>query len=197
MAKMWKKTVVIGAGSALIGIGINGFIIPFHLINGGFMGVSLILYYLWGVKAGITFILLNIPVYLFALKSAPIYFVNGIMGAFISGLMIELFIPLNGIFHLPLIKSVILGAIMIGVGVGIMLRNHISPGGMDLLALLLAKWSKWNVGIIILILDLVIILSGLIILKDPNLFYSLLIISIVGLLASVITSFKSIQFYTN
>lgn len=180
----------------MIGIGINGFILPFHLINGGIFGISLLLHYLWGMKAGLSFIFINIPIYMFAFKSDPGYFINGLLGAIISGVMIELFIPLNGVVQLPIMSSVIVGAGIIGIGVGVMLRNHISPGGMDLLALLIAKWSKVNVGVIIFAIDAIIILTGLLLLQDAKLFYSLLIVSIVGLLASAITSFRSIQIYT-
>ncbi|WP_160720943.1 YitT family protein [Bacillus sp. USDA818B3_A] len=187
---MLKKLAVIGFGSTMISIGINMFILPFHLINGGIFGISLLLNYLWGVKTGLMFILLNIPIYLFALKKDPIYFYNGLMGAVISGCMMELFLPLNGTIQLPIISSVIIGAIIIGVGVGVMLRNHISPGGMDLLALMIAKWTKVNVGVIMVTMDAVIILTGLFLVKDARLLYSLLIISIIGMLATMITSYK-------
>ncbi|MEH7376315.1 YitT family protein [Neobacillus drentensis] len=185
---MLKKLAIIGFGSTMIGIGINGFILPLHLINGGFLGISLLLKYIWGFKTGITFIFLNIPVYMFAFKSDPIYFINGVIGALCTGLMIELFMPLNGIFHLPILSSVIVGALIIGSGVGVMLRNHISPGGMDLLALIIAKWSKVNVGVIMFAMDAVIIITGLFLLQDVKLFYSLIIVAIVGLLASLITT---------
>ncbi|MBT2723604.1 YitT family protein [Bacillus sp. ISL-46] len=185
---MLKKLAIIGFGSTMIGIGINGFILPLHLINGGFLGISLLLKYIWGFKTGITFIFLNIPVYMFAFKSDPIYFINGVIGALCTGLMIELFMPLNGIFHLPILSSVIVGAVIIGCGVGVMLRNHISPGGMDLLALIIAKWSKVNVGVIMFAMDAVIIITGLFLLQDVKLFYSLIIVAIVGLLASIITT---------
>jgi uncharacterized membrane-anchored protein YitT (DUF2179 family) len=68
---------------------------------------------------------------MFAFKSAPLYFVNGLIGAIISGVMIELLMPLNGTIQLPIMSSVIIGAVIIGIGVGVMLRNHISPGGID------------------------------------------------------------------
>ncbi|MEH7076783.1 YitT family protein [Neobacillus drentensis] len=192
---MLKKLAIIGFGSTMIGIGINGFILPLHLINGGFLGISLILKYLLGFKAGITFIILNIPVYMFAFKSDPVYFFNGVLGAICSGLMIELLMPLNGMFQLPIMSSVVVGAVIIGSGVGVMLRNHISPGGMDLLALILAKWSKVNVGIIMFAMDAVIIITGLFLLQDVKLFYSLIIVAIVGLLASLITSYRNEHFY--
>lgn len=194
---MLKKLAIIGFGSTMIGIGINGFILPLHLINGGFLGISLLLNYIFGFKAGITFIFLNIPVYMFAFRSDPVYFFNGVMGAVCSGLMIELFLPLNGMFHLPIMSSVIIGAVIIGSGVGVMLRNHISPGGMDLLALILARWSKVNVGVIMFAMDAVIIITGLYLLQDVKLFYSLIIVAIVGLLASLITSYRNEQFYIN
>lgn len=187
---MLKKLAVICFGSTMIGIGINGFILPFHLINGGFFGVSLLFNYLWGLKVGITFIFLNIPVYLFASKTNPTYFINGLLGAVVTGIMLELWLPLNGVIHMPIMSSIILGGIIIGIGAGVMLKNHISPGGMDLLALLLAKWSGVNVGLVALLMDAVIIITGLLLLQDPKFFYSLLIVSIIGLLISTITSIK-------
>ncbi|MEH7438515.1 YitT family protein [Neobacillus drentensis] len=190
---MLKKLAIIGFGSTMLGIGINGFILPFHLINGGIFGISLLVKYLLGFKAGLTFILLNIPVYMFAYKSNRMYFYNGLLGAVLSGVMIELLLPLNGRFHLSILSSVIVGSIIIGIGVGVMLRNHISPGGMDLLALLISKWSKINVGVIMVVMDGMIILTGLVLLQNARLLYSLLVISIVGLLATIITSYPHVH----
>ncbi|SDN75335.1 YitT family protein [Bacillus sp. OK048] len=187
---MLKKLAVIGFGSTMIGIGVNGFILPFHLINGGMFGISLVFNYLWQFSIGITFICLNIPVYLLAYKTDFDYFFYGMIGAVFSGFMIEFLMPLKDVFHLPIISSVIIGGVLVGLGVGTMLRNHISPGGMDLLALLLAKWTKINVGIIAYAIDTIIIISSLLLLQEPRLLYSLLIVSIVGLLATVITSYE-------
>jgi len=188
MGIMLKKFAVIGFGSTMIGVGVNGFILPFHLINGGMFGISIVFNYLWHFSIGLTFIFLNIPVYLLAYKSDYHYFFYGLIGAVFSGFMIEILVPLRDVFHLPIISSVIIGGVIVGLGVGTMLRNHISPGGMDLLALLLAKWTKINVGIIAYAIDTVIIMSSLFLLREPRLLYSLLIVSIVGLLATVLTS---------
>jgi len=190
---MLKKLAIISFGSTMIGIGIDGFILPFHLINGGFFGISLLLKYMLGIKAGIAFILLNIPVYLFAFKSNRPLFYNGIMGVIVSGVMVELLVPLSEIIQLPILNSIIAGAMVIGIGVGVMIRNDISPGGMDLLALLISKWTKINVGVIMVIMDGFIILAGLLLLQDVRLLYSLVIISIVGLLTTIITSYRNVH----
>jgi uncharacterized membrane-anchored protein YitT (DUF2179 family) len=193
MGTMLKKFVVIGFGSTMIGIGVNGFILPLHLINGGMFGISIVFNYLWHFSIGLTFVFLNIPVYLLAYKSDYNYFFYGLIGAVFSGFMIEILVPLRDVFHLPIISSVIIGGVIVGIGVGTMLRNHISPGGMDLLALLLAKWTKINVGIISYAIDTVIILSSLLLLQEPRLLYSLLIVSIVGLLATVLTTVRNYE----
>jgi uncharacterized membrane-anchored protein YitT (DUF2179 family) len=193
MGSMLKKIAVIGFGSTMIGIGVNGFILPFHLINGGMFGISILFNYLWHFSIGLTFVFLNIPVYLLAYKSEYNYFFYGLIGAVFSGFMIEFLMPLKNVFHLPIISSVIIGGVIVGIGVGTMLRNHISPGGMDLLALLLAKWTKINVGIISYAIDTVIILSSLLLLQEPRLLYSLLIVSIVGLLATILTSVRVVE----
>ncbi|WP_251648069.1 YitT family protein [Niallia sp. MER 6] len=115
----------------------------------------------------------------------------------ISGVIIDLFGPLNGVFHLQIMSSVIFGSIMIGIGVGVMLRYHISPGGMDLLALLFAKWTNLNVGGILFLMDTTIIITALFLIHDIKILYSLIIVSIVGLLACIIATFHEIKFYVS
>lgn len=192
---MRKRLFIICICSTFISIGINGFILPYHLINGGVFGISLLLNYLFGFKISLIIIFLNIPIYLIALKSDLFYFINGVIGAFMSGLLVEVLKPLNGAIHLPIFASILCGGLFVGAGVGFMLRNHISPGGMDLLALLISKWSGLNVGMIIYVIDTMIILIGIFILQDVNLLYSLIIVGIVGFLASILTGFRSAHFY--
>ncbi|MEJ9212467.1 YitT family protein, partial [Bacillus smithii] len=73
-----KKLLMIGLGSTMIGIGINTFIIPSHIINGGIFGISLLVKYLWGFKMGMTMVCLNVPIYLMALKYDLSYFLHSL-----------------------------------------------------------------------------------------------------------------------
>ncbi len=108
----------------------------------GLSACSLLLKYLFGFKLGHLIILLNTPIYLLALVYDKSFFINGLLGMFITSIVIDLLLPLNGIVHLPIIISAVLGGILIGLGVGLLLRHDISPGGIDLLALLLSKALK-------------------------------------------------------
>jgi uncharacterized membrane-anchored protein YitT (DUF2179 family) len=189
------KIVTITIASVFIGVGINGFIIPSHLINGGVWGISLLLSYLLGWKLAIIFTFLNVPIYFIAIYYDMNLFFYGLIGTFISALMISLLSPLNGMFHFPFLISICLGGIFVGTGAGLMLRIHASPGGLDLLALMLSKIFSLNVGVIILMIDTFIILSGAVIFKQTVFLYSLVIVTLVGLIALLFTSIKSITIY--
>ena len=190
-----KKLVTLLFSSVCIGIGLNMFIIPIHLISGGIFGISLLIKYVWGIKVGHTMIMINTPIYLLSLLYDKSYFINAILGLAFTSTIIDLLSPLNGSIHLPIITNVILGGMMIGIGVGFMLRLHISPGGVDLLALLISKSTAINPGMIIFIIDSLIIIAGIIILKDLKLIYSIITISCVGLGVGLLNSFKTINFY--
>ncbi|MGE7759656.1 YitT family protein [Peribacillus sp. NPDC097895] len=192
---MNRKVSITILSSLLMGIGINGFIIPIHLINGGFWGVSLILNYLLGFHIAITFICLNVPIYLVASVYDKTYFINGLLGITLSSIIIALLTPLQLMIHLPTLYSTIFGGTIIGIGVGFMLREHISPGGIDLLALIFSKLFSINVGVTLLLLDSLIILFGVFTLKDLRLFYSMLVIIFVGITSTVITGIKHIKLY--
>jgi uncharacterized membrane-anchored protein YitT (DUF2179 family) len=192
---MINRLVTIGLASIFIGVGINGFVLPSHLINGGIWGISLLVNYLWGFKLALIFTCLNLPIYVVAMKYNLSIFFNGLIGTFISAIGINLLYPISSFNHLSILSNVIIGGLFIGTGVGMMLRIHASPGGVDLLALILSKKFSINVGIVILLIDVSIILTGVFILKDVRMLYSLLIVIIVGLIATIMTSIKSIRMY--
>ncbi|MET1178235.1 YitT family protein [Peribacillus simplex] len=190
-----KKFVTLLFSSFCIGVGLNLFIVPIHLINGGIFGISLLIKYVWGIQVGHTMIMINIPIYLLSLLYDKSYFFNAILGLAFTSTIIDWLTPLNGLVHLPIITSAIIGGMTIGIGVGFMLRQHISPGGVDLLALLISKTTATNPGIIIFIIDSLIVIAGIIILNDLKLIYSLLTISCVGICVIFINSFKTINIF--
>ncbi|WP_232311189.1 YitT family protein [Robertmurraya korlensis] len=143
-----KNFFILLFSSVCISLGLNLFVLPTHIINGGVFGISLIIKYIWGIKVGHIMLIINTPIYLLSFSYSKKYFTNAILGLVFTSTAIDLLAPLNGLFHLPIITSAILGGVIIGIGVGIMLRNHISPGGVDLLALLFGKTLNVNPGII-------------------------------------------------
>jgi uncharacterized membrane-anchored protein YitT (DUF2179 family) len=173
------------AGSTLLGLGIDGFLVPYHLLDGGIIGLGLIIHYFYGWPTGISIIFLSIPLYALAWIYERRYFYYSIHGLIISSFCIDLFSFMNGKIHLSILPSTIIGGLIVGVGVGLMLRYETSTGGTDLLAQLITKLTTINIGIIIFFIDAVVVIGGIKVVGWEKFFYSFLTIICVGLMTSV------------
>jgi uncharacterized membrane-anchored protein YitT (DUF2179 family) len=160
------KTVAIVLGSLLVALGVNVFLAPFEVLDGGVIGLALILKYLWDVKAGFTMIVLSVPIFILAWFRYRSYFYNSLHGMLASSFLIDLLHPLQHQFHYELgpLVSALIGGTMVGTGIGLMLRYNTSTGGTDLLSQFFADTFSINVGWLILLLDgFIVLLGGLLI----------------------------------
>jgi uncharacterized membrane-anchored protein YitT (DUF2179 family) len=184
---MLKKIIITIIGSILLAIGVNVFLVPHHLLDGGIIGVGLIVKYIWHVKAGLAIILLSIPLYIMAWFYYRPFFYNSLHGLLFSSLMIDAFSLLRGVIMLDPMISSILGGALVGIGIGIMLREETSTGGTDLLAQFIAKMTNWNVGIIIFMMDALIITVGSYVIDSTSFLYSLIVVTVVGIVTTMLT----------
>ncbi|HEX7064903.1 MAG TPA: YitT family protein [Bacillales bacterium] len=182
-----KKISALLFGSILIGTGINGFIIPYHLIDGGIIGISLLAKYTWGIQAGLTIILLSFPIYFMAWFYFRTYFYNSLHGMLLSSFVIDFLAPLKYVFHFPEPISSIIGGVLVGSGIGIMLRFKTSTGGADLLAQFISLRTSVNVGLIILVIDGLVVCLASQIISPTAVLYSALTIAAIGLTTSMWT----------
>ncbi|GKV69506.1 hypothetical protein NCCP2716_20040 [Sporosarcina sp. NCCP-2716] len=182
---------VLSAGSFLIACGLNGFLVPAGLMEGGALGISLIVHYTSGFKVGLTFLTISLPIFLMAWLWHRPFFYNGIHGMLASALIIDLLAPLQktaGAFPADPLSAALCGGILIGIGTGVLLRSGISIGGTDLLAQLLAKQLNVNAGLVILIFDLIIVSMGSLLIPGISLLLSAATVLCVGGTISLITS---------
>ncbi|WP_093534091.1 YitT family protein [Psychrobacillus psychrotolerans] len=182
-----KKSLVILVGSVFIALGINLFLIPYKVLDGGIIGIALILNYLWGLKPGLMIILFSIPVFIIAWFNYREYFYNSLHGMIISSFLIDILQPLVGFIYIEAIYSSILGGVFVGAGIGLMLRFKTSTGGTDLVAQLLSVKTGVNVGILIFIIDSIVVLCGGLLLSVDTLLLSIITIFFVGVTTSFIT----------
>jgi uncharacterized membrane-anchored protein YitT (DUF2179 family) len=188
---MLQKALTIFVGSLLIAIGVNVFLIPFELLDGGAIGISLIFHYAMDVKVGLTFLIVSIPIFMLAWKYYRTFFYNGIHGMLLSSMIIDLLYPLQMIGRevvtVPLVSAAC-GGIVIGLGIGIMLRLDISIGGTDLLGQMIARKLAINPGFMIFCIDILIVTMGSLLIPSVHLVLSFTTVFIVGLTTSLIVS---------
>ncbi|WP_025786167.1 YitT family protein [Sporosarcina sp. D27] len=189
-----RKVIALLVGSVFLGIGLNLFLIPHGLMEGGALGISLIVHYVTGTKVGLTFLIISIPIFMLTYFLYRPFFYNGIHGMLISALIIDVFAPIkeSGIaIQLGPVVSSATGGILIGIGTGIMLRRGISIGGTDLLAQLIAKGLRTNSGLIIMLFDIIIVTVGSLSVPTVSLVLSLITVCSVGLTISFIVSWNT------
>lgn len=183
--------VMIILGSILLSIGINLFLTPYKVLDGGIIGIGLILHYLLGLKAGLMVIFLSIPVFLIAWIYYRQYFYNSLHGMLVSSFFIDLLKPLSGVIHLAPCISSLIGGIFVGLGIGLMLRIGTSTGGTDLLAQFLFEKTGINVGILIFFIDSIVILLGGLLISKETFLLSCITILAVGLTTTFISTKSS------
>lgn len=181
------KGSIIVAGSILLSLGINLFLAPYEILDGGIIGVGLILHYLWGLKTGLMILIMSIPIFIIAWVYYRNYFYNSLHGMMISSFFIDLFKPIDSILQIDAVFSSILGGIFVGLGIGLMLRYKTSTGGTDLLAQFLFDKTGINVGVLIFAIDALVILCGGLLLSSQTLLLSIITILFVGLTTSLMT----------
>lgn len=190
MSLIVQKLIAIIIGSFLVGSGINGFLVPYHLLDGGMIGLALILHYYFEVSAGICMFILSIPLCIFAWTEDRAYSYSSFLGLLISSAMIDWLRPLQTLFLVPIGLSSIFGGLCMGLGIGLMLRFGTSTGGTDLLATYLSKMYSMNTALIIFLLDVIIVTAGSITLNIKSFLYSCLMILIAGLMTNLIKPAK-------
>ncbi|MFB1083419.1 YitT family protein [Jeotgalibacillus sp. JSM ZJ347] len=186
-----KKSMAIILGSLMLALGINGFLVPHHLLDGGMIGLALIAHYYFGIQAGLAMIFFSVPLFVYSWFTKRAYFYSSLHGLFVSSLFIDWLSPLRQVFQMPVVPSVIAGGLFIGLGIGLMLRFETSTGGTDLLAHIISKAVSINAGIVIFIIDGIVILLGYQVLGLYTFIYSCCVITIVGAVTALIVHRKA------
>ncbi|HER2157416.1 YitT family protein [Peribacillus sp. 1P06PB] len=181
---IFQKITAIIIGSLLLSIGINGFLVPHHLLDGGITGIALIIHYYFEFPTGLAMFLLSIPLCIFAWIHERTFFYNSFLGLIVASIFIDWLEPLRNQFSLSIFPSMLIGGGLIGIGVGIMLRYEASTGGTDLLAQFISKAFSVNIGVVIFMIDGLIVTSALNTLELKAFLFSCLTICMIGMITS-------------
>lgn len=183
-----EKTAAVLAGSLLLGLGIHLFLEPHRLLDGGLVGLALIFHYHFGFQTGLSLICLSIPIYIFAWHYDKKLFFRSLHGLLFSSLCVDLLSSFEVSWHLPPSISAVLGGMLIGLGIGLMLRYETTTGGTDLIAKIISERTVLQTGAVILALDACILLSGVKVVGLEIFLYSLLTIIFAALLTTLSTA---------
>lgn len=155
--KFLKNVFFITLGAIVAGFALEAFLVPNSVIDGGIIGISMIISHVTKWNLGLLILILNLPFILLALKKMGKMFV--VQTAYAN---IILALSLN-FFHSykvtgDILLATVFGGIVLGVGVGLILKNEASLDGTEILSLLVSKKFGCSVGEFIMGLNLFIYL---------------------------------------
>ncbi|PTM58709.1 YitT family protein [Desmospora activa] len=156
--KHLKNLLTISLGAFIFSLGINYFAIPNQLSEGGFTGISLLLFYLFEFPPAIVILVLNIPLFFVGYKvfgkRTMAYTVFGTVAVSATLSLTQNWgEPIPGD---PLLAALYTG-VMVGVGLGMIFRVGGTTGGVDIIARLGHKYLEWSIGRTMFLFDLMVI----------------------------------------
>ncbi|WP_197482129.1 YitT family protein [Oceanobacillus sp. Castelsardo] len=164
-----KNIFFILLGAAIFSFGIVHFNMQHNLGEGGFTGITLLLYFLWGIDPAITNIILNIPVFFIGWKFlGRNTFFYTIIGTFAVSLFLRLFQIKPFIIHLEhdMFLVALFAGVFIGIGLGIIFRYGGTTGGVDIIARIVNKYVGWSMGRTMFLFDLIVITTSIFVILE-------------------------------
>ncbi len=148
-------------GALIYAFAIEAFLVPSGLIDGGVTGISMILNRITNLQLGIFIFGINLPFVILAIQKLGLRFV---LATFYSILIFACGVTLfSQMFHghciienLELFLAAVFGGLILGVGVGLIIRNGASVDGTEILSIYVTKKISFSVGEIIMFINVFI-----------------------------------------
>lgn len=162
-----RKELLIAYGQILLGCIIGGaaypmFLVPNNIAPGGLTGAATVLNYLVQVPVGLTSMLMNIPLFIIGFKAmGRIFVLRSLVATVLFSMAIDM-IQVPPVTMDPLLGT-LYGGVLLGIGLGLILRAGATTGGTDMVARMVHKRLPFlSVGMFLFLIDCgVVILAGL------------------------------------
>lgn len=176
-----KNFLFIILGNLIFALGIAVFVIPNGLILGGSTGLALSVQHFLGIDITITVAIINIVTFLAGLFILGKKFAaTTLISTFIFPIFLNYFKDIERFKNITsdLLLASIFTALLVGTGVGIVLRVGASTGGLDIPAIILNKKKGIPIAVVLYAIDISILLSQMIFSNTEQILYGIIIVLI-------------------
>ncbi len=168
-----KRYLILFIGSIIYAAGLEIFLVPNHVIDGGVVGLAIMASHLTGLPLAIFLIAINIPfVYLGYKQIGKTFTISTIFAILSLSYWSGVFLPIPGLTN-DLFLASVFGGIILGIGVGLIVRYGGSLDGTEIVAILMDKRSSFSVGEVILVINLFILSAAGLVFGWDRAMYSL------------------------
>ncbi|SCW54436.1 Uncharacterized membrane-anchored protein YitT, contains DUF161 and DUF2179 domains [Paenibacillus tianmuensis] len=174
LPKLVMRAFFIVLGAALVSVGLENFLVPNKIIDGGIVGISIISSHLSGIPIGVFLLLLNLPFLFIGYKQiGKTFALSTLFAVALMSLGTWLLHPVPPLTNDPLLAAVF-GGIIVGIGVGMVIRSGGSLDGTEILAIVFSKKMPFSVGEVVMFFNLFILSSAGFVFGWDHAMYSLI-----------------------
>lgn len=148
--------IFITIGAVIAAFSLEAILVPNSILDGGITGISIIFNILFEWKLGLCIFLINIPFVYVGFKNLGWKFlIKAVYSISVFALLIELF---HNVDHVTdnILLATIYGSVLLGVGVGIVIRFGGCLDGTESLGIVISKNTNFSVGQFVLFCNIVI-----------------------------------------
>jgi uncharacterized membrane-anchored protein YitT (DUF2179 family) len=194
-------------GSLILAAGFVFFISPYKIVPGGVYGIAIVIHYMtegllkWaptGFPIGLMGLILNIPLTILGVKIlGPRFGVKTVVGFVLTSVFMDAITFLYG--EAPLVAgdallSSIFGGVLVGLGLGLIFKSKATSGGSDIVAMIIAKYTRLPLGQLMIYVDSAIVLIGLLVFADWKIpLYSWIVIYVTGKTIDIVLQGMSVD----
>lgn len=194
--KWFIAYTLIVIGSFILAAGFVFFINPYNIVPGGVYGIGIVVHQLtkglfpfWptGIPIGLFGLALNVPLTIIGIKVlGPRFGIKTVVGFILTSVFMDLLTMIVGENDpLGLANDVfmasVFGGVIIGFGLGLIFKSKATSGGSDIVAMIIAKYTRLPLGQLMIYVDSVIVLLGLVVFRDWHIpLYSWIVIFVTG-----------------
>lgn len=170
---IYKRLLYIFCGASLVAISLQLFLVKNNVIDGGIVGVSIILSHISSIEIGLALLLLNTPFFFLGYSYlGKRFLILSLFAISVLSIGTHVLEPLPSITNNPFLV-ILLGGVILGLGVGIVIRYGGSLDGTEVLAILLSKRTPFSIGQIVMFFNLFIFSSSIYIFGFKEAIFSL------------------------
>ena len=181
-----KKYLTICIGTIIAAIGLEEFLIPNEVIDGGVVGLSIMAQTITGMSMGLFLIVFNIPfLYMGYKQIGKSFAIATVIAVLFLSFWSEVFAPMPRVTDDPFLAA-IFGGIIDGIGVGLIMRAGGSLDGTEIVAIIMDKRSVFSVGEVVMFINLFILSSAGLLYGWDKAMYSLVAYFVISKMIDVV-----------
>ncbi len=165
--------IYISLGVLMASIGLKGFLLPNGFLDGGAMGIALLIETLTNLDLSLLIVLVNLPFILIGVKQVSLNFAIRSSLSILTLALLVHFISIPTFTEDKLLISVF-GGFFLGAGIGLTIRGSAVIDGTEVLAISISRKSSLSVGDFIALFNVILFVVAAVLINIETALYSML-----------------------